>query len=235
VDRKAEVYLYCVRAADHPPPDALSGVDGAPVARLVRGPLAAWYALLPRRAPDEAGLRAHEAVVREALRSATPVPFRFGTWFADEAALAALLSDEAERLLALLARVRGRVEMGVRAVEGAASEPPADAPVPAPAGSGPGRAYLERRREALGAGARRERRAERIAGEVRERLEAGAEVLTTLLPDPTTPCELSFLIPRGEVVSFRERVAALQLEGVELVVSGPWAPYSFVAGERIST
>jgi hypothetical protein len=231
VSSTAELYLYCVRAADHPPPAELAGVGGAAVMQLVRGGLSAWYSVLPRVSPGEEALRAHEMVVREALRTATPVPFRFGTWFAHQEALEELLRREEEQLLALLRRVGGRVEMGIRGIE--ASAPAGEEGVAAEPATGPGRAYLERRRQALGEGEARARRAERLAAALRDRLDPVAEARTILLPDPTTLFELSLLIGRGEVVAFRERVASVQTPGVELVISGPWAPYSFVAGERI--
>lgn len=223
-----EIYLYCIRRADHAPPADLPGVGGAPTLHLERGELSAWYARLPRRAPDEAALRAHEAVVREALRTATPVPLRFGMWIADEDALAALLDRERERFLALLARVGGRVEMGVRGVEPETREAVAEATSTA-TGLGPGRAYLERRRAALGAGEARDARARRLAGLVRPALEEVAEeVVTVLVPDPRTIFEISFLIARGAVRDFRARADRLAIPGVELALSGPWAPYSFV-------
>jgi hypothetical protein len=226
---RAELYLYCVRRAEHPPPGELAGVGGAPTLHLVRGSFSAWFARLPRLAPDEPALRAHEAVMRAALRTATPVPMRFGTWLAGTAALEQLLEREGERLLALLARVGGRVEMGVRAVDvGEAASPPRRSTASA---MGPGRSYLERRRAEMGVERGREARAGALSLAVRSRLESeGSEVLATLVPDADTLFELSFLIDRGRVRSFRECFDRLSppAGGVDLTLSGPWAPYSFV-------
>jgi hypothetical protein len=59
--------------------------------------------------------RRHEDVLERALAATTVVPFRFGTIYRDEAALRRFLVEDEERLARLLARLEGRVELGVKA------------------------------------------------------------------------------------------------------------------------
>jgi hypothetical protein len=102
-------------------------------------------------AVDRPHVFAHERVLGRVLQATTPLPFRFGT-LVDEHRLREYVSLNSERLLAMLARVRGCVEMSVKIIweqkaDGALCEegmPEAGAP------GGPGRAFLDRKRRELG-------------------------------------------------------------------------------------
>jgi hypothetical protein len=96
-------------------------------------------------APDagvEAYLR-HERVVEAAMAVRATLPARFGTTLADEAELRALLERRADRYRELLERVRGCVELSVRA-HGAElpRHPPLDAFARASTATRGGAAYL---------------------------------------------------------------------------------------------
>jgi len=234
------LHAYCVRAAGEPPPGPeVRGIGGAEVARVEAGELGAWLSRLEAPpAPEPDRLREHDAVVRAALRTATPLPLRFGTAFADGDALRGALAERAAELLASLERVRGRVEMGAAlgwdasaARERLLTRLPELRPVDGRPATG--RAYLEARRREHGleaalrdeADALLERVSRAVAAALPEAVEARAP-----LPRPEVAGTLAHLVRRGGVAAYRDAVARIagELPEVEVRVSGPWAPYSFV-------
>jgi Gas vesicle synthesis protein GvpL/GvpF len=192
--------------------------------------------------------RAHDAVLARALDVDAVVPLRLCTIFTDEAHVRDMLERERERLLEALDRLRGRSEWSVkvladpRKLEGAARER-SSAPAATTAdaeGEAPGRAFFARRKvdEALREEARA--MAEAAAEEVHARLQREA-VEATLLP-PQHP-ELSGrsgrMILNGAYLADRSRAAEFEAAarelgerhggiGLEVELSGPWAPYNFV-------
>jgi hypothetical protein len=240
---------YCVRrAADPLPAGELSGVAGGAVLRLEEAGLALWYSSFPAPVgPTLEHLRQHDAVIRSALRSATPLPLRFGARFTSEAEAGRSLVARADEFTQTLDRLANRVEMGIRVSRrpgaprsenpmGEGSGPPRDSP--AGPGGRPethpvrtGREYLEARRRELNAAAAR--RAE--AGELLDRVEAALADLELpvhreMLPQEGVEGLVAHLVHRGQIGLYRQRVLRLreELPELELVPTGPWAPYSFV-------
>jgi hypothetical protein len=219
--------VFCVRyAGEAPPPSTLRGPGDHEIRLLEEGPLGIWVAEGALDRPGLEAIAAHDAVVRAALRSATPVPVRFGTAFDDEQAARASLREREAELMESLERVAGRVEMGLR-VEW-------DAAVPMTAASGlprSGRDYLLARRSELDAKARLRLEADALLDQV-ERCVApkGSLSVRKLLPEVGVAGLLAHLVHRQETASFRSRVdvARRQLPHAVLRLSGPWAPYSFV-------
>lgn len=228
------LHAYCVRRAGEPPPDdALTGLGGAPVRLLEEGTLGFWISETPPSKTTPERLREHDRVVRHALRSATPLPIRYGAGaFASEAAAREALVQQAAELSAGLARVAGHVEMGVRVgwEPPEPSEPSAGDPADAAPPAASGRAYLEARRDAL-----RERDALlRAAAEALDRVARemrldGVPSTRTLLPDPRTAGTVAHLVQRSEIQRYGRAVAAAReaLPEYRITPSGPWAPYSF--------
>lgn len=224
------LHAYCIRRAGDPgPPPGLTGVGGAPVRLLDAGELGMWVSPAVAGAPTVERLREHDAVVRAALRSATPLPVRYGTAFVDEARARERLGETREEYRAALARVAGRVEMGIRVAWEAPPPPAAGEPVEE--GVGPGRAYLERRRRAREGDAALRREADAVLREVEE-VFADLDLSTRrrVLPEPGVAGTLAHLVHRGDLGRYRERLdrARNEVFRVSLLPSGPWAPYSFV-------
>jgi hypothetical protein len=232
--RDAVLHLYCIRASgDAPPPEGLAGVDGEPVTRVVEGGLAAWVSVAPGGGVTPERIRTHDAVLREALRTATPLPARYRGAVAGEAELRESLRARAAEWTDALARLAGRVEMGIAVP--LAAEAPADASAAAPVGDpGPpasGREYLARRRAEAdardgvrGAAEARLAKVEQCVGEV------PWPAARTVVGARGVAGTLAYLVPRAEVAEFRRRTAALAACTGEPrpLVTGPWAPYSFV-------
>jgi len=174
-------------------------------------------------------LLAHNRVNAQVLASVTPLPFRFGT-LTDEPRLTAYLRERAPDLRALLARVRGGVEMSVKLMWQASAGAASEAPAQSGGGAATGTAFLLAKRRALLG----EEEARRRAGELAAWLDARTSDLardseTRLHPAETIVVRAAHLVARESVADYRERLRALRAERPDLrfLTSGPWPPYSF--------
>jgi len=198
-----------------------TGLGEAPLQRIESRPLAgiaSEHAVPPEL--DEKVLWEHEQVVENLMSMGAILPLRFGSSVEHAEALIAMLAERREEFLAALERVRGAVEISVRAEVSVA---PTEAPPPRPQS---GTAYLLRRAE--------EERRERDAAElVHQPLAALAR---GCVPPASThdrrQFKAAYLVEESGVEAFGNRVGELNtdLEGVRISSTGPWPPYSFVAG-----
>lgn len=230
------LHAYCVRRAGDPrPAPGLSGVLGGPVRVVEEAGLGMWVSDVGDPGTTVERLREHDRVVRAALRSATPLPVRFGTGFRDEDAAREALRSGADAFHASLERVAERAEMGVRVgwdldAERALVEsrlPPA----PPPGEVRTGRDFLEARRRDFRAEEGLRLRAEELLDRVeRELSEPGVPSVRTLLMRPEAAGSVAHLVHRSRLRTYRERFesARATLGDLHLTLSGPWAPYSFV-------
>ncbi|MCT2594762.1 GvpL/GvpF family gas vesicle protein [Streptomyces sp. N2-109] len=211
---------------------------------------------LSDRAELEQCARAHHAVIAAAADTAPTLPLPLATLYrGDERARAALRADEG-RFLAVLERIADRVEWGIKVYAGrrrpSTPAPPHQASRPRTPGgresravgsaSRPGHAYLERVR-----GARDEREQRQEAGlaaadavdrALRKVAVAGRRLRSH---DPALNPEHGVQLLNAAYLVDQERAAELmgaieqlrrspEHRGIELEVTGPWVPYSFVEG-----
>jgi hypothetical protein len=247
------IYLYCLTEPGCEPPAELRGIAGKRVRALgVTGRLVAWVSDLPED-PGPAStelVRVHDRVVRAALALETPLPARFGQSFVSDAALERALQGRSDPLERSLERVRGSVEMTVRILLAEAGDAVPGRPfeggavVGASAGSGAGsrasegagRAYLARLRERQRVSAELQRQAEFLQARVARAVDGFAreEVCSPVMLGAQS-ISISHLVAREAVREYRLAVASLSKgeAALRLMVSGPWAPYSFarIAGE----
>lgn len=213
------IWVYAVCERPELPLPGVCGLAGAPLETVADGPL---VAVLSRhaRAPDapvREALWAHERVVEALMADRAVLPVRFGTRSPCADDLRATLAGRRAVLLDGLGRVRGRVELAVRAKQRAG--PPTAGPAPA---DGSGRAYLDARLAEA-----------RAVAALHEPLAALA-VATADWPR-RAPGELlraSYLVAEPAVGRFRGAVQRLQREHPQAVLlcTGPWPAYSFVPG-----
>jgi hypothetical protein len=212
------LYVYAFVEAPASVP-SVPGIDSAPVeAEVVNG----LEAIVSRHDAaldaSEPAIVAHAAVV-DAVAAANEavLPVRFGGMHADGEALRAAVAARAPELAAALARVRGCVELGVRALA------PSVERVAAASGAAYMRGRLEQRRET-----------DRLADELHAPL-AGLARDATQTVGATQRLLLSgaYLVPEDAVATFRKQVASLQDAHPELAIvcTGPWPPYSFATAE----
>ncbi|WNO76534.1 GvpL/GvpF family gas vesicle protein [Streptomyces sp. AM8-1-1] len=206
---------------------------------------------LRRRLGDRAELercaREHHAAVEAARASGPVIPFPLATLYrSDRRAIEALRAGE-PRFSALLDRLTGHVEWAVKVhLARPAAEPEAAEPTARPtstrqgaSGQGAGRAYLSRVSGRQRQADEERQAAFRAAEQVDEavRRHATAAVRHRLHSAELTGSNkaqvlnAAYLIGDEAYPAFARTVADLRgtpaLSGIEIDVTGPWAPYSF--------
>ena len=204
------VYGICDRP-DTPAPRA-DGLGQSPLEGVREGELLAAVSRhddLPED-PVLDALWIHELVIERLMTDRAVLPMRFGTKFADDDALHEVLAGRQQEFLTALDRVRGRVELGIRALQ------PHEAQHVATPVSG--RAYLESKL-----------RDGREAAALHEPLAALAAASTRHAARPDELLRASYLVDTEAVPRFRATVERLQRNDADVAVlcTGPWPPYSF--------
>jgi hypothetical protein len=179
--------------------------------------------------PTVARLLAYERVVESIHTRQTVLPLRYGCRMESEAEILRLLEERRQEYEALLKRLRGMTEMGIRLLWSARVHPQ-----PAAAAS-PGAAYLASLRQRYEVGGtlmpEEVETSSRIAGLLadlfaEQRSEVSSSPQGRLL-------SLAFLTPRVRVEEFRGKAREITPPGgAKLLLSGPWPPYSFVSSIR---
>jgi hypothetical protein len=114
------IYLYCVveggEAGAFGPPGI--GGRGDEVYAIAHGDIGAVVSRSPlRRYPiSRENCLTHERAIEAAFKSRAVLPVRFGTIAANEAEVRAILARDAAEFKGLLQRMRGKTELGVKAV-----------------------------------------------------------------------------------------------------------------------
>ncbi|MEU5949273.1 GvpL/GvpF family gas vesicle protein [Micromonospora sp. NPDC047465] len=229
-----------------------AGMDGAPVRAVPAAGLVAVVSTAPlteygeealrRNLEDLAWLeraaRAHHAVVAALSRAGAVVPARLATVHHDDARVAGQLAARRAELTALLDRLAGRDEWGVKGYVVPGATPRAAEPE---GSGGAGAAYLRRRRAQLTAREEGQRIAADAAAAVHAAL-AGHAVAARRHPpqDRRLSGAPTAMVLNGAYLVGQEALAAFSrlvdtLAGrhpeIRLELTGPWPPYSF-AEER---
>jgi hypothetical protein len=180
---------------------------------------------------------AHDAVVMEMMKTGPVVPMRLFTIFANEARASAEARRAARQISRTLRRVAGRAEYGVRisAAPGRGRAAPSK-----PARTG--RSFLEHKRDQLAA----RRGPVSVTAEDRARVFRRLAALSDAAHERPIPMDGArvwldgaFLVPLADARVFRREVQRLSRElgtdGHELVLTGPWPPYSFLGEHGVRT
>lgn len=253
------VWLYAVTADDAGlPPDGASGVGGGRL-RAVRA--AGLTAVVEDVAEDEFGeaalrrnledldwlertARAHHAVIGALAGHRPVVPMRLATVYSGDDPVADTLRRRNGDLREALLRVKGRGEWGVKAYAAAPADPAPEPPGRPGDATGPGAAYLQRRRAQLSS--RTNARQEAAAGAQAVhaeliRLSVSARRYPPQAPGlagQTAPMVLNaaYLVADERAGEFAAAVNDLtgRHRSVLLALTGPWPAYSFVGGSGTS-
>ncbi|MEO5511062.1 MAG: GvpL/GvpF family gas vesicle protein [Longimicrobiales bacterium] len=222
------LHLYCVAPATHLPAAGLTGVAHANIVVIVEGPLSLWVSSHEERpAADVPAIREHNAVIVAAMTPRiTPVPARFGQYFADERTALESLGTSHEKWLALLSRFEGAVEFGLRIFEpGRAGPADVDTEVTAASGT--------RYMEMLAARVRGTGAAAARASAALEAAVSGLVIDQRSEPLRTSHGVLTVahLLHASDATAYRHAIDRVreELPGLRLLSTGPWAPYSFVS------
>lgn len=189
-----------------------------------------------------AAAQRHHAIVQRLFEAAPVLPIRFGTLI-DKSNVEPLLGKNQAELCSELERLRGRAEWGAKvladpaALASAAEQSDADiAALDAEvAASSPGRAFLLKRQREVALSDALRRHADNVVEQVRNRLSSAAIDSAELAVPAVMPAgreilaNLAFLVSETDAQSFTAAADAVAREvGLEVEISGPWAPYSFV-------
>ena len=177
-------------------------------------------------APSVASLLAYEKVVEAIHGRRSVIPLRYGCLMESESAIIRLLEDHRQEYEALLRRLRGMTEMGIRVIC------PARPGFLPESRLSPGAAYLASLRNRYSSGnslaPEEAQLADRIAG-----LLSGCyiEQQREISPaDRGRLLSLYFLTPKTEVERFRNEARQIRPPGgAKLLFSGPWPPYNFAS------
>lgn len=229
-----ERLLYIYGVVDEVPADLGSGLEGAPLRGIVTGRVAAIvseHASLPEG--DEEGFWRHEGVVERLMAEVVVLPLRFGTTVTDAAAVEALLGAREEEFVRRFDEVRGAVELSVRAglpdrapsaVPGTGEAAPPGAGAP-PESSSTGTEYMRERSRLL------EER-DRARDALHDPLAQLSRRALLLTGGGDAAFKGAYLVDADRVEAFAAQVGTLAGElQAEVSCTGPWPPYSFVAGE----
>jgi hypothetical protein len=202
---------------------------------IVENSLAGAASLLPKGdlTPTTADLFACERVVEAFYRIQAVVPMRFGCIFDGETEIRHLLEERREEFHALLAQLKGMVEMGVRILP--RQENGRDTRRLPSARPAVGTDYLAARREHYAAVERETSNTQAIGRQISASL---LGLLVQSREEPRTSAgggifSLYFLIQRSSMDAFHRKISLVRPTLCrEILVSGPWPPYNFVETAR---
>lgn len=243
---------YCYAVAEFSaenPVEGITGLRARPVSAISGAGLTALASPVPDEEFDEATLqenlenlpwleeiaRAHNAVVDEASRRTGVLPLRMATIYRDEQRVREMLAEHSTEFSEALRRVRDHAEWGVKVFASLGGSTAPETPAESPAD---GRSYLRQRLRQRQARDTRTNEAvsiaERIEGEL-SRLSADVHRHRNQDPALTGRSDsnilnLACLVPDTDREQFLARLAQLRhsdAAGIEVEVTGPWAPYSF--------
>lgn len=219
------LYLYCVGGPEHPEPTELEGIDGIAVRSLETPGLRVWVSAMesaPAATLDR--VRMHNAVVEASTARDTPLPMRFGQWFASETELEAAMAERGPRLERALDRVRDALEFGVRVMD------PARRPDPTPPDRSSGTAYLEGLARRGEVAEQSRRLGAEVAAELRSFLGPVVRAQSVRGGGEGALVTIAHLVARHDTGTYgtRLRTFSTRRPDVRLVLSGPWPPYGFI-------
>jgi Gas vesicle synthesis protein GvpL/GvpF len=188
---------------------------------------------------------AHEAVVEAFLRYQALLPMKLFTIFNSDARAVEQVLRNRRRVDALLRRVAGHLEWGVRITLKAPTSSERMRTAGNRSGAttragarGAGARYLSLKKVQREAETERARQGSRTMTDVYDRLSAQSALAkrrsSSELPLPSGPLLLdaAFLVPRSRMRLFRSSVkregTRLGRLGYQLALTGPWPPYTFV-------
>lgn len=243
----------------------LTGLRDGPVRTVTAGSLTALVSSVPADAFNAEGMKAqledlteletiartHHAVVEAAWAGTMVLPMRLATVYLDDTRVRAMLDERGTEFDALLSRLEGHAELGVkvyadaRAAAAAGSPAPAHSPDPAASEVSPGRAYLQQRRAQRRTHRDAYRAAGAVAADVRVRV---ADITRDMVVHRPQQGELAsgagenianeaYLVPTDRVGEFHRALKGLAdgAPGIRVEITGPWAPYSFATPPAEST
>jgi gas vesicle protein GvpL/GvpF len=217
--------------------EGVQGVNGAPVMSYPSGEFAVIVSEYDRASSklDEKSVLEHARVVSQSFRTATVLPFRFGTIFDTEDAIRQAVRANRRTFCESVARLRGKAEMRIKLVvrDGSLREAMEEIILPDTVG----REYLAKLREKASRDRERQTKARALSVQVHKLFNPLEEEISCkkVYADGML-LDIAHLIDNKSIEKYQNRynTAAKQLKNCELVVTGPWPPYHFLP-EKLRT
>jgi len=217
--------------------EGIQGVNGAPVMSYPSGEFAVIVSEYDRATSklDEKSVLEHARVVSASFRTATVLPFRFGTIFDSEEALRQAVRANRRTFCESVAKLRGKSEMRIKLVvrDGSLREAMEEIELPDTVG----REYLAKLREKASRDRERQTRARALSVQVHKLFNPLEEEVSCKKVDTDGMLlDIAHLIDTKSIEKYQNRYnsAAKQLKNCHLVITGPWPPYHFLP-EKLRT
>jgi gas vesicle protein GvpL/GvpF len=236
-------YAYCIveqqsflggaRARRPFPINGIQGINGSEVLgypsgdfAVVVSPYIANGDLTQQSALD------HARVIGECFKTATVLPFRFGTVFDTDEALRRAVRSNRKHFQESVENLRGKSEMHLKLVvrEGTLRDAISDQVLPAAVGI----EYLSRLRERAAIDRDRQSKAKTLSVQVHRLFNPLAEEISCKKVEKGgLLIDIAHLIDSKSVEKYQNRYVAAtrQLKNCQLAISGPWPPYHFLRGK----
>lgn len=213
--------------------DGIQGIDGASVLSYPSGDFAVVVSEYEKKADlDQKSILEHARVVSTCFRSATVLPFRFGTVFETDDALRHAVRANRKTFTLSVERLRGKSEMHLKLVVRADAGQSAVVDIELPATVGG--EYLSKLREKAARDRERQTKARALSTQVHKLFNPLEEEVSCKKVDANGMLiDIAHLIDSKSVLKYQNRysTASKQLKNCELLISGPWPPYHFLPGK----
>jgi len=224
---------YCIIDSDGRVPEGITGLHGGVVWNLPYRGIGVVVSLLAGPVQDiVAGAVQHEAVVEQLMWTHTVLPMRFPTVFVSQEAILGMMSQRYDGFRENLGRLCHQVEFGIRVLWPVANCPAAQFRVQVPHESS-GKQYMRERY--------RQYQCRQVLSEQADQF---GRKLDAVLSEFVTAKRLRktgagafafdgvYLVDWDKGAAFRRAFAEARScePDFEYLLSGPWPPYSFVAG-----
>jgi len=213
--------------------DGIQGVNGSPVMSYPSGEFAVIVSEYERTTSklDEKSVLEHARVVSQSFRTATVLPFRFGTIFDSEDAIRQAVRANRRTFCESVARLRGKSEMRIKlVVRDGSMRATEEIVLPDTVG----REYLTKLREKAFRERERQTKARALSVQVHKLFNPLEEEVSCKRVDADGMLlDIAHLIDTKSIEKYQNRysTAAKQLKNCELFVTGPWPPYHFLPGK----
>ena len=233
-------YAYCVtekqafpellRHRKPVPLETVSGIEGNQVFLYPASDLAVVVSEhIPSETSSPQNAKDHARVIADCFKTATVLPFRFGTVFANDELLRRSVRSNQRQFLSNLAALHGKSEMHMKlTLDDCCREQIRDISAGSPLGN---RTYLTDLRETATRQRERQTRARSLSMQLNRMFSPLEEELSCRrLESGKMQLDVSHLIASRHVERYQNKflMAREQMRDCQLLLSGPWPPYHFV-------
>lgn len=211
--------------------DPLTGVKGREISFVTGHGLCAAVSEISIEdgAPPVAELLVYSRVVEALHRRQAVIPMRYGCFLKGIPVIRDALKERQRQYHALLEKLEGHIEMGIRLLLSEAEDPPPQAVPPVN-----GRNYLSRQRAHYRMREETSRHHQMLLDRTIQTFSGlyARQRTETAVKNGSVILSLYFLVPENKVNLFRETFRRVAEEGeAQALISGPWPPYNFVSAD----